>query len=94
MRRLLKTALLGALAYGGYVYVKQLLDEEGAADTRETASAPKPSGSKPAPAASSSSNGASAPSKADLYEKAQELDIKGRSKMSKSELQRAIRDAG
>ena len=33
-------------------------------------------------------------SKAELYERAQELGIKGRSKMSKAELEQAIRDAG
>lgn len=34
------------------------------------------------------------PSKADLYERAQQLGIKGRSKMSKAELERAIHEAG
>ena len=42
---------------------------------------------------SSSSNGGE-PTKAELYERAQELGIEGRSKMSKRELQRAIEAAG
>jgi hypothetical protein len=46
---------------------------------------------------SRSSNGAPDPSgmtKAQLYERAKELGIEGRSKMSKQDLERAIRDAG
>ena len=57
-----------------------------------------PQQSKPAPAAKSESQSASsnggASTKAELYERAQDLDIEGRSKMSKAELERAIRDAG
>jgi hypothetical protein len=44
-------------------------------------------------AAYSARNGAD-PSKADLYQRAQQLGIKGRSKMSKAELERAIHEAG
>jgi hypothetical protein len=89
--RLLKTLVLGALAYGGYVYLRRLLDQQGPGE------APQPtasSSSSPPASRSSSSNGDGTPSKAELYERAQELDIKGRSKMSKDELERAIRNAG
>ena len=38
-------------------------------------------------------NSTAEPSKAELYQRAKELDIEGRSKMSKSELQRAVEQA-
>jgi DNA end-binding protein Ku len=58
-------------------------------------SAPKP----PAGAEAGSEEGSETSndddaSKAELYEKATELGIEGRSKMSKAELERAIRDVG
>lgn len=101
MLRLLKTLAVGALAYGGYVAVKKLLDEQdqetGSSSTTPTTS-PSSSSSPSRPAsstpASTVSNGDGGPSKAELYEQAQKLDIKGRSKMSKSELERAVREAG
>lgn len=49
----------------------------------------------PAPAPTSKADeGARAPTKAELYERAKQLGIEGRSKLSKSELERAIREAG
>lgn len=86
MSFLRKLIFLAALAAGA-AYVKQLLDEQ---QNRQPGS--------PAPP-SSSSNGAPSTetkhaTKADLYEQAQRLGIEGRSKMTKSELERAIRAAG
>ncbi|MDP9189018.1 MAG: Rho termination factor N-terminal domain-containing protein [Actinomycetota bacterium] len=55
---------------------------------------PSASSSTTAASGPSSSNGSGADSsKAELYEQAQKLGIPGRSKMSKSQLERAIRDA-
>jgi hypothetical protein len=45
-------------------------------------------------AGASSANGKAAATKAELYERAKQLGIEGRSKMSKRDLERAIRDAG
>jgi hypothetical protein len=56
-----------------------------------------PSGSGGGSASSGSSNGSSGPAemtKAELYERAKELGIEGRSKMSKQDLERAVRNAG
>ena len=47
-----------------------------------------------APAGTSSANGKAGATKAELYERAKRLGIEGRSKMSKQDLERAIRDAG
>lgn len=60
----------------------------------EPATAPEPSGkaSEP-PAAGGRPDPGDDATKAELYELAQELDIDGRSKMSKAELLRAIREA-
>ena len=87
MRFLRRLILFGVLAAGA-AYLKQLLDEQ-----QRPAPAPAPS---PAPAAAPNipSNGAKEATKAELYEQAQKLGIEGRSKMSKAELERAIRDAG
>jgi hypothetical protein len=87
MARLLRTAALAGAAYGLWVWLKSLLDEP-----------PHPIGQDdppaPSPKQSASSNGGGGATKAELYERAQELDIEGRSKMSKAQLERAIRDAG
>ncbi len=45
-------------------------------------------------AGASSANGKAGATKAELYERAKRLGIEGRSKMSKQDLERAIRDAG
>lgn len=88
MARLLKTLVLAAIAYALWQYLKTVLSEP----------EPEPVGTAPvAPAPerpASSNGGGSARSKAELYEEAQRLGIKGRSKMSKADLERAIRDAG
>ncbi len=61
-------------------------------------SAPPPSAAPPSPRSSPSPGSATAstdsePSKAELYERAKELEIEGRSKMSKDQLRRAIAQA-
>jgi hypothetical protein len=51
-------------------------------------------GSGSSPAGASSANGEPGTTKAELYERAKQLGIEGRSKMSKQDLKRAIREAG
>ncbi|CAN5496029.1 hypothetical protein BH20ACT15_BH20ACT15_06090 [soil metagenome] len=88
MPRLLKTLTFAAIAFGAWAWLKKLLDEPEAAV--ETAATPQPK-QTPAPKAAPSNGSAT---KAELYERAQELEIAGRSKMNKAELERALRDAG
>jgi hypothetical protein len=86
MRFLRRLILLAALAAGA-AYVKQLLDEQQApAQTRQASPSASSNGSP--------TNGSGGATKAELYEQAQKLGIEGRSKMSKAELERAIRAAG
>ena len=98
MSRLLRTAALAGIAYGLWVWLKGLLDEPPHPVGQEPPTGATPQQSKAAPARKSESKSASsnggASTKAELYERAQKLDIEGRSKMSKAELERAIRDAG
>jgi hypothetical protein len=89
MSRLLKLAFLGGV---GYVLWK-LLNDGFPYTPREPAPAPvRPA--EPAPPAANGGTSTSSPTKAELYERAQSLGIEGRSKMSKAELERAIREAG
>lgn len=93
MSRLLKTLTFAGIAYGLWVWLRGVLDEP-AQPVGQTESV-KPAKPPKAPAASSNGGATTkATTKAELYERAQELDIEGRSKMSKAELERAIRDAG
>lgn len=100
MRFLRRLILIAALAAGA-AYVKQLLEEQ----QDEGLPTPAP-GSDSVPSASSSASGstengsqgngageAGEATKAELYEQAQRLGIEGRSKMSKAELERAVRAA-
>jgi hypothetical protein len=95
LRRLFLLAALGALA----AWLKQVLDQA-ELPAQETEAGPSrvepPSeNAEPpseTPAASRPSGGE--PTKAELYERAQELGVKGRSKMSKAELLRAIQRTG
>ena len=91
MSRLLRTAALAGAAYGLWVWLKSLIDEPPHPIGQEAPSEPTPQSVSGESAASSIGGAAT---KAELYERAQELDIEGRSKMSKAELERAIRDAG
>ena len=97
MSRLLKLAFLGGIGYALW----KLLSDGFPYTPREPSPAPvRPMAPAPAadtkPAATSSNGGSSSgsPSKAELYERAKELGIEGRSKMSKQELERAISEAG
>ena len=92
MPRLLRTLTLAGIAYGLWVWLRSMLDEPPHPIGQEApkgSEAPTPVESK----SPSSNGGGGAATKAELYERAQELDIEGRSKMSKAELERAIRDA-
>jgi hypothetical protein len=96
MSRLLKLAFLGGIGYAlwkllsdGFPYTPR---EPAPAPVSPTAPAP-PADTKPAASSSNGGSSSSAPSKAELYERAKELGIEGRSKMSKQQLERAISDA-
>lgn len=94
MPRLLRTVALAGLAYGAWVWLKGLLDEPPHPIGQEAPTDATPKQAKPAsPAAKSAPSNGGGATKAELYERATELEIKGRSKMSKAELERAIRDA-
>jgi hypothetical protein len=101
MSRLLKLAVLGGIGYAlwkllnsGFPYTPREPVEPVPAPVRPTAPAP-PAATKPAAAPASNGDGSpSSPSKAELYERAKELGIEGRSKMTKQQLERAIADAG
>lgn len=108
MRRMLRTLILAAFAYAAWELIKRAMAEQGRGPSPAPGAAPSQTPSPPpAPspeaekkpeaekmaAAPAALNGAG-PSKAKLYERAQQLGIKGRSKMSKAELERAIHEAG
>jgi DNA end-binding protein Ku len=106
VRKLLRLTLLAGLAYAAWEYLKRAQAAQ-APSTQQSAPMSAPSkpkaaaqpqpGPKSAPTSPANteagSNGAVA-SKAELYERATELGIKGRSKMSKADLERAVREAG
>jgi hypothetical protein len=93
VRFLRRLILLAALAAGA-AYLKQLFDEQqDHAQPQGEASPVAPSTAQFA-ATGSAGNGSGGATKAELYEQAQRLGIEGRSKMTKSELERAIRAAG
>ncbi len=91
--RLIRLLAAGAVIGGAVVFIKRLMEEQAEQGTAppQTESPAQPSRTEAA--GSSSSNGGE-PTKAELYERAQELGIEGRSKMSKRELLRAIEAAG
>lgn len=106
MRRMLRTLILATFAYAAWELIKRAMAERGRGPSPAPGAAPSqtpspPPAPGPAPeapkgpeaerkaAAPAALNGAR-PSKADLYERAQQLGIKGRSKMSKAELERAV----
>lgn len=106
MRRMLRTLILAAFAYAAWQLIKRAMAEQGRGRSPAPGAAPSQTPSPPpapeapkAPeaekkaAAPAALNGAG-PSKAKLYERAQQLGIRGRSKMSKAELERAIHEAG
>jgi hypothetical protein len=88
MPRLLKLAFLGGIAYALW----KLLNDGFPYTPKEPVPAPvRPA--EPAPSSANGGTSTSSPTKAELYERAQSLGIEGRSKMSKAELERAIRDS-
>ena len=96
MSRLLKLAALGGIGYAlwkllsdGFPYTPR---EAAPAPVRPTAPAP-PADTKPAAGSANGGSSSAGPSKAELYERAKELGIEGRSKMSKQQLERAIGEA-
>ncbi|MBM3665930.1 MAG: plasmid stabilization protein [Actinobacteria bacterium] len=106
MSKLLKAAALAGAGYAIWRLLRSAGNGQGPAPALDLppteaprrpggpAPAAKPSSASPAPSAGSANGAAGAPSKAELYERAKELGIEGRSKMTKAELERAIRDAG
>lgn len=92
MRVLLK---LAALAGIGYALWRLLNDAAGDAPSTPSAStSTSGSGStSSAPSGAEGGGNSNSMSKAELYERAKELDIEGRSKMSKQQLERAIAEA-
>ena len=96
MRFLRRLTLLALLA-GLLAWLRKVLSEEVLERAAESQPPTPPVGSDPAPKSapqvdptgSSAGNGGE-PTKVELYERAQQLGIEGRSRMSKAELQRAI----
>jgi hypothetical protein len=87
--RFLRRVALLAVLVGLGAWLKELLDRaEPSPATLSEDRAGDAAEKRPAPAASNGSK-----TKAELYDEAQRLGIEGRSKMSKAELERAIRDA-
>jgi DNA end-binding protein Ku len=105
--RLLRLITAGAVIGGAVVLIRRLIEQQteatadaprteaaGGTQSRASESPPQSSrGSAGAGTQQSSANGGE-PTKAELYERAQQLGIEGRSKMSKRELLRAIEAAG
>ena len=95
MRRLVRTAVLAALGYALWELLKRTRESESAVEPVASSGVVPKAPPPKAPAAASGPNGAAPPaSRADLYARAQELGIEGRSKMSRAQLERAIADAG
>jgi hypothetical protein len=94
MRRIARIALAAALAAAAAQAVRWLLGRD-----RETA--PERPSPEPAPAQPTMRNGASpmgasaagGPTREQLYQEARRLEIEGRSKMNKQELQNAVEAA-
>jgi Rho termination factor, N-terminal domain len=83
MRRLIGIALAATVIGAVWVLLRDLLAE------REIEESLPASDSSPA-TTGASGNGAGGPSKAELYREAQELEVEGRSKMTKQQLAEAV----
>lgn len=108
MSRALRILTLAGVAYVLWEYLKDTMGDKGPnrpAGPVTAAPAPPPQGdtgpaapppdsAAPEKAAAAEGSAGEGPTKAELYERATELGIKGRSSMSKAELERAIREAG
>jgi hypothetical protein len=89
VRRLLQLIVVGVVIAAIWAALRELLERPSApstADQRDTE--PR------AVTRTGEGNGVGSMSKADLYRRAQELDIPGRSKMTKDELAAAVAAAG
>ncbi len=97
MRRLVRIAVLAALGYAFWELFKRTRESESAVEPVSSSGvvpkAPPPKAPAPSVAASGPNGAGPTMSKGDLYARAQELGIEGRSKMSKAQLERAIADA-
>ncbi len=100
MMRFLRRLTLLALLAGLFAWLRKVLSEEVLERAAESPPPTPPVGADPAPKpapqadpARSTANGGE-PTKAELYERAQQLGIEGRSRMSKAELQAAISRQG
>ena len=93
MKRFIRLLLLAGVLAGLAAWLKEIVDRaeppsESPADRPQSRSgSPTPNGR------GASSGGTDAPTREELYEEAQRLEIKGRSKMSKQELERAVQSA-
>ena len=88
MRRLLKIPLAGAVIALARMLIRRLLEGE----DRE-ASVPASATAPPAAARRDPVRKDRSPTRDELYKEAARLDIKGRSKMNKRQLQKAVEDA-
>jgi hypothetical protein len=101
MSRALRILTLAGVAYVLWEYLKETMGDKGpnrpAGPVASGPLSPPQAGTGPAaPAeneAGAEDSAGEGPTKAELYERATELGIKGRSSMSKAELERAIRAA-
>lgn len=95
MKKKLAFSIAGATAavIGGWKLVQQLVDRGDESHPAPPAPAARPTKPDPGPAPASPDSPDAGKSKAELYDIATEMGIKGRSKMGKKELLQAIRDA-
>jgi hypothetical protein len=95
MRRLVRLLLLGGVIAGLAALLRKLF--VGGIEPLVTAESPDLSGigtEPPSGPGGAEQNGGAALSREQLYEEAKRLDIEGRSKMNKSQLQRAVAQRG
>jgi DNA end-binding protein Ku len=95
MRVLLKLAALAGIGYALWRLLNDAASDappEPSASGSGSDSRSSSGSSTPSPAAGDGNSNSM--SKAERYERAKELDIEGRSKMSKQQLERAIAEAG
>jgi hypothetical protein len=85
VRRLLQLAIVGVLIAAAWAVLRELLERPSAASATDQTETPPSAGAR-----TGEGNGVGSMSKADLYRRAQKLDIPGRSKMSKDELAAAV----
>jgi hypothetical protein len=90
MKRFLRLLLLAGVLTGLAAWLKEIVARaEPPAETADTTPATRPGPSE----SSAQSTGNGSPTREELYEEAQRLEIEGRSKMNKGELEAAVRAA-